>query len=187
VVTFADVTKHAAFLRGVNLGPRRRVSSAQLCSLFEEIGFGSAATFRTSGNVVFESPRASRRELGKRIESAFAESLGWESKVFLRSAAELRAIAAEEPFDRELVAGSKGKLQVSLLDAKPSAKKWAQALALATEEDLLASGARELYWLPSGGTRDSKLDTKAIEQLLGPSTMRTKGTLEQLTAKFFGS
>ena len=179
------MSKHAAFLRGVNLGPRRRVRSARLRSVFEEIGFGNVATFRTSGNVVFEAPRESRGELCKRIERAFAESLGWESKVFLRSAAELRAIAAHEPFDRELVAASKGKLQVSLLDARPSAKRWAQALALATEEDLLVGGARELYWLPSGGTRDSKLDTKAIEEMLGPTTMRTKGTFEQLTAKYF--
>ena len=177
------MSKHAAFLRGVNLGPRRRVSSTQLRSLFEEIGFDDVATFRTSGNVVFEARREPRGELCMRIERAFAESLGWESKVFLRSAAELRAIAADEPFDRELVAASKGKLQVSLLDAKPSTKKWAQALALATEEDLLAHGSRELYWLPSGGTRDSKLDARAIEELLGPSTMRTKGTIELLVEK----
>jgi uncharacterized protein (DUF1697 family) len=179
------VSKHVAFLRGVNLGPRRRVSAAALRSLFEGVGFEEVATFRTSGNVVFEAPRAPRDELCERIERAFAESLGWESKVFLRSAGELRAIAAHDPFDRELVARSKGKLQVSLLDAKPSAGKWTQALALATEEDLLARGTRELYWLPSGGTRDSKLDTKAIEDLLGPTTMRTMGTVEQLAAKYF--
>lgn len=180
------MTKHAAFLRGVNLGPRRRASSVQLRSLFEEIGFGEVATFRTSGNVVFEAPRAPRGELSEWIERALVESFGWESKVFLRSAAELQAIAAHQPFDGSLVAASKGKLQVSLLDAKPPAGKWAQALALATERDLLAAGARELYWLPSGGTRESRLDTRAIEELLGPTTMRTKGTIEQLAAKFFG-
>ena len=142
------------------------------------------ATFRTSGNVVFEAGREPRAKLAERIERAFAESLGWESQVFLRSAAELGAIAAHEPFGPELVAASKGKLQVSLLDTKPSAAKWSQALALATDQDLLARGARELYWLPSGGTRDSKLDTKAIEKLLGPTTMRTKGTIEQLVGKY---
>ncbi len=178
------MSKHAAFLRGVNLGPRRRVSSAQLRSLFEEIGFEDVATFRSSGNVVFEADREPRAKLAGRIERAFVESLGWESMVFVRGADELRAIAAHEPFDRKLVAASKGKLQVSLLDAKPSAAKWSQALALATERDLLARGARELYWLPSGGTRDSTLNTKAIAELLGPTTMRTKGTIEQLVGKY---
>jgi uncharacterized protein (DUF1697 family) len=181
------VPKYAAFLRGVNLGPRRRVGAAELRSLFERVGFDSVATFRTSGNVVFEAGRESRAALSRRIETAFAQTLGWESKVFIRTAGELRAIAAHEPFGRGLVAASKGKLQVSLLEAKPPARKWARALALATDEDLLAGGARELYWLPSGGTRDSKLDTKAIEELLGPITMRTKGTIELLTAKHLAS
>jgi uncharacterized protein (DUF1697 family) len=180
------VSKHAAFLRGVNLGSRRRAGSAQLRSPFEEIGLSEVATFRTSGNVVFEAGREPRAKLAARIERALAEALGWESKVFLRSAAELRTIAAHEPFEPGLVAASKGKLQVILLDAKPPAKTRAQALALATEEDLLAAGARELYWLPSGGTRDSRLDAKALEELLGPTTMRTMGTIEQLAAKHFG-
>jgi hypothetical protein len=83
------------------------------------------------------------------------------------------------------VEASKGKLQVSMLSAKPSAAKQKQVLALATDDDLLAFGKRELFWLPSGGTLESTLDRKAIDKLLGPTTMRTKGTVEQLTAKFF--
>ena len=58
-------------------------------------------------------------------------------------------------------------------------------LALATDQDLLAFGKRELFWLPSGGTLDSELDRKAIDRLLGPTTMRTKGTVDLLAAKFF--
>ncbi len=58
-------------------------------------------------------------------------------------------------------------------------------LALADEEDQLAFGERELHWLPSGGILDSALDFKAIGRLLGPTTTRTKGTIDQLTAKYF--
>ena len=49
--------RYAAFLRAVNLGRNRRVTSAQLKSLFEEVGAEDVATFRTSGNVVFEASR----------------------------------------------------------------------------------------------------------------------------------
>lgn len=179
------MSKHAAFLRGVNLGTKRRVSSEQLRALFEEIGFGEVATFRTSGNVVFDAPgRASRADLAGRIERAFGEALGWESKVFLRTAAELREIAAHEPFDPGVVAASSGKPQVVLLDAKPSARQWSQALALAGDEDQLAAGRRELYWLPSRGVGRSQLDFKGAEAALGPTTVRTKGTIEQLAAKY---
>ncbi len=59
-------------------------------------------------------------------------------------------------------------------------------LALATAQDRLALGERELYWLPSAGVLDSPLDLEAIEGLLGSYTMRTMGTVEGLVTKYFG-
>jgi uncharacterized protein (DUF1697 family) len=174
--------RYAAFLRAVNLGRNRRVTSAQLRSLFEQAGAEDVATFRTSGNVVFEASRDMARELEQHLEKA----LGHEVVIFLRTASELKEIAAREPFPPEEVERSKGKLQVSLLEKKPSAAAQKKALAFATDQDLLAFGKRELYWLPSGGTMESALDRKALDELLGPSTMRTKGTVEELAAKFFG-
>jgi uncharacterized protein (DUF1697 family) len=174
---------HAAFLRGVNLGRNRRVSSSELRALFEGLGFEAVATFRTSGNVVFGA--GPEPDLSARIEAALADSLGYEVDVFLRAADELRAIAAHEPFDPELVASSTGKLQVSLLAERPAPAVRNRVLALATDEDRLVFGERELYWLPSGGIRDAGLDMKTIADVLGSTTMRTKGTMEQLAAKFF--
>jgi uncharacterized protein (DUF1697 family) len=179
------MSSHAAFLRGVNLGPRRRIGAAQLRALFEQIGFADVATFRTSGNVAFGAGRESQARLRERIERALVDALGWEVTVFLRSAAQLQAIADREPFAAELVEASTGKLQVVLLGAKPPARKREQALAMATEDDRLAAGDRELYWLPSGGIRGSSLDFKALEALLGETTVRTKGTIEQFAAKCF--
>jgi uncharacterized protein (DUF1697 family) len=174
--------RYAAFLRAVNLGGNRRVTSARLKSLFEEVGAEDVATFRTSGNVAFEASRDMVRDLERHLEKA----LGHEMVIFLRTASELKEIAAREPFPAEDVEKSKGKLQVSLLEKKPSAATQKKALALATEQDRLTFGKRELYWLPSGGTMESELDRKALDKLLGPTTMRTKGTVEQLAAKYFG-
>ena len=172
----------AAFLRGINLGPRRRIGSAELRSLFEAMGFEGVDTFRSSGNVVFDSGREPK---AARIEEHLAASLGYEVAVFLRTAGEVRAIAEHQPFARRLVDESQGKLQVALLAAKPSARVRRGVLALATPQDKLAFGERELYWLPSGGTRDSALGMKAIDDALGSTTMRTKGTIEQLATKYF--
>ena len=181
------MTKYAAFLRAVNLGPRRRVTSAELRKLFEGLDFDEVATFRTSGNVVFSAGRESAATLTGRIEEGLAKSLGYEVPIFLRTENEIRALAEHQPFDPELLQASKGKLQVLLLCKRPEKAAEAAVLALATDEDRLAFGDRELYWLPSGGIRDSPLDQSAISKLLGPSTMRTKGTVEQLATKYFGA
>jgi uncharacterized protein (DUF1697 family) len=177
--------KFAAFLRAVNLGPTRKIGSADLRSLFKELGFEDVATFRTSGNVVFEAGRESPAKLTARIEKAIGAAVGDEVPIFLRTEKEIRALAAQEPFPPKLVDASKGKLQVVLLANKPPAKAQKEMLSLATDEDRLAFGDRELYWLPSGGIRDSPLNFRSLEKLLGPTTTRTKGTVDQLAAKFF--
>ena len=176
---------HAAFLRGVNLGSHHRVSSAELRSLFEALGFEDVSTFRTSGNVAFTAGREAAAKLTARIERALADSLDLKVAVFLRTASELRAIADHQPFPAKQVEASKGKLQVSLLSKPPSARARKDVLALATDDDKLAFDQRELYWLPKGGMSDSALDLKTIAKLLGPTTVRTKGTMEQLAAKYF--
>jgi uncharacterized protein (DUF1697 family) len=181
------VPRYAAFLRGINLGPRRRIDGAELRSIFEGAGLDDVSTFRASGNVVFSARSGPAPKLAQRIEKALAEAKGFDVGVFLRTAAEVRAVAANQRFEPARVEASEGKLQVAFLAKKPSARAREQALALATAEDQLVFGERELYWLPSGGIRDSGLDMKAIDALVGPTTVRTMGTVEQIAAKFFAA
>jgi uncharacterized protein (DUF1697 family) len=176
------MSRYAAFLRAVNLGPTRKISSTDLRSLFEKLGFQDVGTFRTSGNVLF---KADRVPVAGRIEKALAVALGGDVPIFLRTEKEIRALAAHEPFPPKLVDASQGKLQVILLSEKPAAKARKEVLSVATDEDRLAFGDRELYWLPSGGIRDSPLNFRSLEKLLGSTTTRTKGTIDQLAAKYF--
>jgi uncharacterized protein (DUF1697 family) len=178
------MTSHAAFLRGMNVGGHR-LTNDELRASFEAMGFSGVASFRASGNVVFAAPGAQPDELVTRIERGLAAALGYEVPTFIRSSEQMRALAALQPFAPERVAASAGKLQVALLTETPSAQAAAEVLSLAGEEDALAFDERELYWLPSGGILDSALDMKTIGKLLGPMTMRTKGTIEQLAAKHF--
>jgi uncharacterized protein (DUF1697 family) len=177
------MSHYVAFLRGMNLG-KRRIKNDELRAEFEALGFAGVATFRASGNVIFGLEGSEKESaLGGRIEAGLGEALGYEVPVFLRSGAEVAAIAALAPFDAKLVAASKGKLQVSMLARKPTAAARKKVLTLATEEDRLALEGRELFWLPSGGTIESELDLKTIDKTLGKGTMRTKGTVDQIAAK----
>jgi uncharacterized protein (DUF1697 family) len=178
--------RYVAFLRGMNLG-KRRIKNNELRAEFEALDFEEVATFRASGNVIFGfDGKEKEGALAKKIEDGLGEALGYEVPVFLRSGAEVAAIAARRPFAPKRVEASKGKLQVSLLSKKPTAAVRRKVLALVTDEDELALEGRELFWLPSGGTLESDLDLKAIDRALGRGTMRTKGTIDQIASKLEG-
>lgn len=180
------MNRFVALLRGMNLGGRR-IRNEELRAEFETLGFAEVACFRASGNVVFASEESDEPTLTVQIEAGLGEALGYAVPIFLRDAAELRAIAAHEPFDPAAVTASKGKLQVAFLPNSPGASAAREALALATDEDRLALEGRELYWLPSGGISESDLDLKALEAAIGPWTMRTMGTVEQIVARHFAN
>jgi uncharacterized protein (DUF1697 family) len=176
--------RYVAFLRGMNLGGRR-IKNEQLREEFEALGLAEVNCFRASGNVVFCADEEGEAALAAQIEAGLSSALGYEVPVFLRSSTRIRGIASFQPFDPDAVERLTGKLQVSLLASKPAARARSEVLSMASEEDLLALDGRELYWLPSGRMLGSSLDLDAIDALLGRSTRRTKGTIEQIAAKHF--
>jgi uncharacterized protein (DUF1697 family) len=178
------VPPYAAFLRGINVSGRR-VTGDELRSCFAALGFERVATFRASGNVVFDVEGGRPADLTARIEEGLAGALGYAVPTFLRTATEVRAIVRHRPFDEELVEASAGKLQVSFLRWRPAAGLRKEVLAMATDEDRLAIRGRELYWLPSGRMLDATIDLVALERAIGPTTRRTKNVIEEIAAKHF--
>jgi uncharacterized protein (DUF1697 family) len=177
------VERYVAFLRGMNLGGRR-IKNEQLRKEFEALGLAEVACFRASGNVVFAAEEDDEATLAERIEVALEEALGYEVPVYLRGEDELRAVAGRQPFAPAAQRASRGKLQVAFMPAVPEAAGRKRALALATAEERLAIDGRQLYWLPRGGLSESDLDLDAIAAALGPITIRTMGTVEQIVAKY---
>jgi uncharacterized protein (DUF1697 family) len=172
---------HVAFLKGMNLG-RRRITNEDLRGAVEALGFTEVATFRASGNVVFAAGQRSDETLQRLLEEGLRETLGYEVPSFIRSARELRAITAHEPFADDHWGG---KRQVALLRKRPTASARRTVLGLADEHDRLKFTVRELHWLPERGVSDSPLDWKAVERALGPTTVRTIGTIEQIAQRWF--
>lgn len=175
------MARFVAFLRGMNLG-NRRITNDALRAAFLAIGFEDVVTFRASGNVIFTGD-GTEAAVTKRVEEGLREQLGYDVPTFLRSQAELEAIVAFEPFTPSEAKGFEGKLQVVLLLRPPAAAARKAVLAQAGNDDRLAFAERELYWLPKGRMSDSELDLGAIDKQIGPTTIRTEGTVEQITKK----
>ena len=84
---------------------------------------------------------------------------------------------------RQAAQGVEGKAPGRVPAEEAAKAKAAEALALELESDPLSLEGTELLWLPAAGTQTSDLDLKALERAVGPWTMRTMGTVEQIAAK----
>ena len=174
--------RHVAFLRGMNLG-RRRITNDELGRCFTAMGLREVVVYQASGNVIFDTQRRAPAALQQKIEAELEAALGYAVPTFLRSAEQVRAIADRLLFG-EVPAGAKP--QVMLLGKALTPAQRREVLALATDDDQLAFGDAELHWLPRGRMSDSQLDLVRLAKLIGPTTIRTHGTISRIAAKFLG-
>jgi uncharacterized protein (DUF1697 family) len=173
--------RHAAFLRGINVGGRR-ATGEQLCAPFEALGFSHVSSFLASGNIAFDTD-AAVDDLEPRIEEALATALGFPVEAFVRTVTEVAGVVGQQPFAAEVAAGSAGKPQVTFLREAPSPTGMTAALELATDQDRVAVIGREWFWLPSDGISSSSLDVRAMERAIGRGTTRTRATVDRLHAR----
>ncbi len=91
------MTRYIAFLRAINVGGHT-VKMNALRGLFESLGFSKVETFIASGNVLFEIASKDSLVLEKKIESKLRETLGYDVATFIRTDAELKAVANYKAF-----------------------------------------------------------------------------------------
>jgi uncharacterized protein (DUF1697 family) len=97
--------RFVAFLRGINVGGRS-VKKEQLWDTFVSLGFESVATFKQSGNVIFETSSTDAGEVKAKIEQKLKITLGYEVAVFIRTIEHLRAIVALDTFKGQATEGT---------------------------------------------------------------------------------
>ena len=171
------MSKWVAFLRAINVSGRR-AKNDELSHVFEGLGFHGAFGFLTSGNVVFESRRRSRRALEDEISAGLEEQLGFSVVTFVRSKSEVALVASNRPFTNR-----EGVLQVAFLKGIPAEGETQQALAMTTRSDRISVVGRELYWLPKSTIAESALNVSGLERVIGPMTIRTHRSVVRLAAK----
>jgi uncharacterized protein (DUF1697 family) len=173
-----------AFLRAINVGGRY-VKMDQLRAPFVELGFTDVSTFIASGNVIFVTAEALGPELEQRIEAALRQALGYEVATFLRTPAELAAIAAYRPFPAADLDHPQHALSVAFLPRPPDDDAHRALLALASQVDRLHLAGREIYWLACGSLGESTLNGATIERAVRlPATVRNVNTVRRLAARY---
>jgi uncharacterized protein (DUF1697 family) len=162
--------RRIVLLRGINLGPNRRVPMAELRELFSGAGFEDVRTYVQSGNVVVSDPAdladpADPGELEQRCERLIAGRFGFEVPVVVRTRDELAAVVERNPLGD--VAHDPKRYQVSFLGAELEEGAVERLTELAAPNERVLADGRELYaWHPDGVAR-SKLWAKLAGTGLG--------------------
>jgi uncharacterized protein (DUF1697 family) len=174
----ALMPRYAVLLRGINIGPRNRISMPDLRSALEQGGFGEVQTYLQSGNVVLES-HATPESVRRKVEGLIAERFGLEIAVVVRTKAELAAVVRRNPLGN--VATDPKRHQVTFLSKKLAAKAVRELEEAATPQERVVVAGLEVYaWHPSGVAR-SKLWSKLAGKGLGvTATSRNWTTVEAL-------
>ena len=150
---------------------------------FESLGFSGVATFLGNGNVVFETDTKVVRALEKKIERALRKALGYNAPVFIRTHAELKEIAAVEPFANSEIRGA--DVNIILLADNLDERSKAKLVALRTGTDGFLVHGREIYWWRRKKPGTSLFSTVPLGNVLGvPFTIRSAGTIWKLVAKW---
>ena len=175
--------RYFAFLRAINISGRT-VKMDALRAHFEALGFQAVETFIASGNVIFQTAVNDPKALVQSIETHLLATLGHEVKTFLRTDAELAAIARYKPFEESRIQTA-GALNVAFLSEPLQPEAKAALMGLRTDIDDFQSRGREVYWLCATRQSDSTFSNAVFEKRLKVrATFRSWNTVAKLAAKY---
>lgn len=174
------MTTWVALLRGVNVGGHRKVPMADLRAAVEALPATDVRTYVQSGNVVLTSSHRTERAIVAALETALAAAFGFEIAVMARSAADLRAVVAADPFGA--AGGEPSHFHVLFLAAEPKAGVVPDGVQHVGDESYVRIG-REIYLSTPAGLGRSTLATLLTDRKLGVAvTGRNRRTVTTLAS-----
>ncbi|MEO7635193.1 MAG: DUF1697 domain-containing protein [Sphingomicrobium sp.] len=165
------MTAYAAMLRAVNLGGGTTLPMAQLKAIGEACGFSNVATFIASGNLLFDCD-LDAGQVTVSVESGVAHYFGRHVPVYVRTGAEMAAVAAANPF-----ADRPPNRVVAHFMAEPPSPAMIDA-ATGLKDERLALGAREIYIAYGDDMGHSKLRLPAFRD----GTARNMNSVAKMSA-----
>ncbi|HMG35188.1 MAG TPA: DUF1697 domain-containing protein [Blastocatellia bacterium] len=166
-----------SLLRGINLGPNKRVRMEDLKNIYESLGLRKVTTYVQSGNVVFECGKSDPARIAKKIEDAVAKNLRVESRVIIRSADELRGVIKRNPIALDASRNPR-QLQVFFLDEQPDRKAIDSIPNLYSGTEEIEVIDKECYVYYFDGIGRSKLNVERLLKVVG--TARNWNTVMRL-------
>ena len=167
----------AALLRGVNIGPHKRIGMPALRAIVESLGHTDVETYLQSGNVVFTPEPGAPKDLGAQLEHAIADATGHDVPIVVRTGKELAKVAGESPY----AVDDPTKLVVVFLGEAIELGDLSLGDLGAYLPDELTLAGRELYVrVPKGQARSKLMDALTKRRLPTTATARNWRTVVAL-------
>jgi uncharacterized protein (DUF1697 family) len=146
---------YVAMLRGINVGPHKRIKMDRLRQSLEGLGFEQVKTYIQSGNVIFKAGKGSASALGKKIEDRIVSDFGFSASVIVRTSDELGDIIVANPFLKQHGIDHE-KLHVTFLSETPAATALKKLAEFTIAPDQSRCLGREIFlYLPNGFSASS--------------------------------
>ena len=171
---------YIAMLRGINIGPHKRMKMEKLRASCEGLGFTAVKTYIQSGNVIFKAPKLSPAALAKKLAECIVKDFGFSCEVILRSKEEMKATIERNRFVKE-PGIDPSKLHVLFLSEPASAAALKKLQDLTLAPDRTHSSGREIYFYFPNGVSGSSLWKHPLDRVTGVAgTMRNWKTVTTL-------
>jgi len=176
------VARYVAFLRAVNLAGRRVVDMTTARQALDALGFEDVTSFVNSGNLIFTATGGRTVDHEAAIRAALEAEFGFEVTTFVRTAAQVKALATEKPFGPV----AEGETHCALLPlTRLTAAETKAVEALSNEHDEVVVRGRDVHWLIRSKSSETSLGPKEWKQALpdNPTTARNTTMLARLLPK----
>jgi uncharacterized protein (DUF1697 family) len=172
-----DVTRYAAFLRGVNVGGVN-LKMAEVAKALDKAGFSNVRTILASGNVLLES-KSGVDAVRKKTEKALRDEFGYDAWVLAYDIEAVAAISEAYPFERE-VEGHHS--YVTFVTDEKVLDELAELAKDARPDERIARGEGVIYWqVPKTGTLDTTIGkTMGKKRYKSSTTTRNLRTIDKV-------
>ncbi len=171
------MAQFVAFLRAVNLG-ERRVPMAEARAAVAGLGYADVSSYANSGNLIFNATGKTvdhERAIRAELEGVF----GFELTTFVRTARQVTALAAQQPFGT--VAANHTHFALLTL-TRLSGKERKAVQALSNDHDEVVIHGRDIHWLIRSRSPETTLGPKKWLGALpdNPTTARNMKLVRRL-------
>lgn len=172
-----------ALLKGINLGPKNKISMKVLSSILINNGFNQVSTYINTGNVFLETKK-DILQLGSELEQLILTNLNLNIPVVVRTLQELDKLIQSCPYSDEEINKISGNYDyecfyVAFLSSEPTLSQIEKFNTYKNELEDYVLINNDLYLLLKCSVRDSKL-ARNLTKLDKNATVRNWNTLLKL-------